>query len=86
MSQALSGLEHSRHAPGEPELWILILGDMLVFLAFFIVIGVSHALHPQTFTQSQNQLDHFSGLANTLVLLTSSLCVALGLHAARAES
>ena len=73
----------SRRVPGEPELWMLIFGDMLVFMAFFAVIGATRLAYPDAFIAGQAQLSQISGVTNTVVLLTSSLMVALGLNAAR---
>lgn len=73
----------SPHIPGEAELWIFILGDMLVFALFFGIWSVNHALKPELFSQSHAQINQTLGLINTLALLTSSWCVALGLNHAR---
>lgn len=74
-----------RHAPGENELWIFILGDMLVFFFFFCIWGVQHALHPELFQQGHAHMNLGFGLINTIVLLTASLFVVLGLGCARAS-
>lgn len=68
--------------PGNPMMWILILGELAVFGAFFVGFAVSRALDPLTFDASQLRLDRMLGAANTLVLITSGWLAALG---ARAE-
>lgn len=70
--------------PGEAELWIFILGDMLVFAVFFTILSAHHVLHPALFDAGRRQLSFAFGLVNTLALLTSSAFVALGLGEAKA--
>jgi nitric oxide reductase NorE protein len=69
--------------PGNPMIWILILGELLVFGAFFMVFGIERARDPALFDSSQLHLDRTIGAANTLVLITSGWLAALG---ARAEA
>ncbi len=66
-----------RRLPGEPGLWVLVLGDLFVFSIFFVTIAAEHSSRPEAFEQAQAALNHAFGLANTLLLLTSSLFVAL---------
>ena len=66
------------HIPGEPGLWIMLLGDMVVFAVFFGTILVLHGKHQDMFKASQPALHQGLGATNTLVLLTSSLLVANG--------
>lgn len=69
--------------PGEAELWIFILGDLVVFGLFFAIWGWSHATQPELFAWGGAQMNRALGLANTLVLITSSAAVASGLNLAR---
>ncbi|ALG11299.1 cytochrome c oxidase subunit 3 [Kibdelosporangium phytohabitans] len=73
------------HVPGEPELWMLILDDLVVFGVFFGVRGRNHAAQPELFAWGRQHLDTTTGLANTLILLTSSFAVARGLEHIRAD-
>ncbi|MEO6717603.1 MAG: cytochrome c oxidase subunit 3 [Novosphingobium sp.] len=68
--------------PGEPGIWLLIFGEMTVFAALFA--SFLHARHGDVagFTLAQTHLSMAIGLANTLLLLTSSLFVAKGVEAA----
>jgi nitric oxide reductase NorE protein len=74
----------AKHVPGEPGVWVLIIGDLLIFAVFFVSFGYYRAHQLSVFTQSQGQLNRTLGLANTIVLLTSSLLVAVGVRRARA--
>ena len=65
------------HIPGEAGLWVMIFGDMLVFGLFFVTFAVYRLDEVGIFTASQARLNQGLGLLNTLLLLTSSLAVAL---------
>ncbi|WP_235037589.1 MULTISPECIES: cytochrome c oxidase subunit 3 [unclassified Novosphingobium] len=72
-----------RRIPGEAGIWVLIGGEMLVFSLFFLIFAYYRSQQPEVFSQSHLMLDRGIGLANTLVLLTSSLFVALGVRRVR---
>ncbi len=67
--------------PGNPLMWVLILGELIVFSAFFAFYGVARAGDPETFRASQQLLDPVAGGINTMVLLTSGLFAALSIEA-----
>ena len=73
----------TRRNPGEPGIWVFILGDVLVF-TFLLCVFVSYrAQDTELYRQSQQALRDGYGLINTFLLLTSSWLVAKGLAAAR---
>jgi len=72
------------HIPGEPGVWIFIFGDMIVFAVLFGVFMYYRAKQPALFDRSQSELHRSFGGINTLLLLTSSLCVVTGVRAIRA--
>jgi nitric oxide reductase NorE protein len=74
-----------RHVPGEPGIWILLVGDLLLFTVLFVVYLVQRGQTPELFGESQRHLNQTLGAVNTLVLLTSSLLVALALRALRSR-
>lgn len=71
--------------PGNPLMWVLILSELLVFTAFFALYAWQRAADTALFDASQRELDPLMGGLNTLVLLTSGLCVALAVEATSAE-
>ena len=71
------------HTPGEAGIWIFILGDMTVFSALFVVFLVYRSRNVALFNESSEKLTQIFGLINTLLLLTSSLCVVVGVRAIR---
>jgi nitric oxide reductase NorE protein len=72
--------------PGEEGVWILIFGDMTMFLCLFLAYMHYRADQVQLFQDSQVTLSLGCGVVNTLLLLTSSLFVALGVGRARSGS
>ncbi|MFF4398193.1 cytochrome c oxidase subunit 3 [Streptomyces sp. NPDC001480] len=78
-----SAPERHRHIPGEPGLWVFLLGDMIMFSVFFGFIAVLHGRYPRMFRASQQALHPDLGLVNTLLLLIASALVARGLRQLR---
>ncbi len=64
-------------------MWIFLGTEILLFTALFTAYALYRYLFAETFHQASRYVDTGIGLANTVVLITSSLTVALGLHAAR---
>lgn len=77
--------KQARHVPGEPGVWIFLFGDMVVFGIFFCTFMYQRAQAPQLFDESRHTLSIGIGLANTLILLTSSLFVVTAIRAIRAS-
>ena len=77
------GRTFAGHVPGEVGVWVLILGDMTVFALFFGVFMHYRDHAPALFRHSQATLNQTFGAVNTLLLLTSSLFVVLGVSAVR---
>ncbi|QZY46929.1 cytochrome c oxidase subunit 3 family protein [Mycolicibacterium austroafricanum] len=72
-----------RHLPGEGSMWFFVIGDLVIFGAYFVAYMFYRGQHPDLFLQSQARLNQDIGAVNTVMLLTSSLFVALGTSAAR---
>jgi nitric oxide reductase NorE protein len=72
-----------RHVPGEAGVWVVILGELTLFAALFSAYLWAQGRAPGEFEASQTHLHQGRALFNTLLLLTGSLCVALGVQAAR---
>jgi nitric oxide reductase NorE protein len=71
------------HIPGEPGLWVFILGDMSLFGAFFVVLLWERRVTPDIFGESARELMRSIGVVNTAVLLLSSYLVVCALWAHR---
>lgn len=74
----------ARRIPAESGTWVFLFGDMLVFGVFFVTFMVQRAKAPELFDASRTSLHIGVGVINTLVLLTSSLCIVVALGAIRA--
>jgi nitric oxide reductase NorE protein len=72
-----------KHIPGEAGIWIVIGGDLAVFGVFFVTYLVSRAQELPLFLAGQGNLIRGLGLLNTILLLTSSWCVARAVHDSR---
>ncbi|PXW32667.1 UNVERIFIED_CONTAM: nitric oxide reductase NorE protein [Williamsia faeni] len=72
-----------KRLPGEPGLWVFLFGDMVVFGIFFVYFLVERGKAPEVFESSREALDLTIGLTNTMILLTSSLLVVIGLQGVR---
>lgn len=67
--------------PGEQGVWLFVLGDMLVFALFFATFLYYKGQQPEIFAAGQATLSTTLGTINTLLLLTSSWCVASAVKA-----
>jgi nitric oxide reductase NorE protein len=77
-------LRATRVMPGLEGFWVFIGVDLLVFTLLFFSFMNARVADVGLFTDGQSQLSSTRGGINTLLLLTSSWCVALGLTAVRA--
>ncbi|WP_157897889.1 cytochrome c oxidase subunit 3 family protein [Mycolicibacterium rutilum] len=64
-------------------MWVMVLGDLIIFGGYFIVFMVYRAMNPAEFLAAQQHLDINLGVLNTVILLTSSWFVARSVLAAR---
>ncbi|MCD2194604.1 cytochrome c oxidase subunit 3 [Actinomycetospora endophytica] len=69
--------------PGETGIWIFVLGDMVVFAVCFVVLAVTYAHDRAAYAADQQALHLGLGIVNTVVLVTTSLTMALAVRAAR---
>ena len=82
MSEArVDARSRTTEVPVEPGFWLLVLGDMTMFAVFFGSFLIEQRSAPGVFGQGRGELDQTLGTANTIVLLTGSLVVALGAKA-----
>ncbi len=69
--------------PGDLAIWFVIMAEMLVFGVFFIVYVVVRSNNVELFNEYQLKLHRLGGVINTIVLITSSYFVAMGIYAIR---
>ncbi len=78
-----TGLPTATHLPGDGAIWVMVLGDLIIFGSYFLIFMVHRTMAPQEFLEAQQHLNLNIGVLNTLVLLTSSWFVARSVVAAR---
>jgi nitric oxide reductase NorE protein len=69
--------------PVEAGVWVVVLGELCVFTLFFTTFLYYRALSPELFEESRALLRQDLGALNTIILLTSSWCVASAVRALR---
>lgn len=71
------------HLPGDGHMWVMVLGDLVIFAGYFVIFMIYRTMNRQEFLNAQQHLDINLGVLNTVILLTSSLFVARAVLAAR---
>ncbi|MDV3127778.1 cytochrome c oxidase subunit 3 [Mycobacterium sp. 21AC1] len=64
-------------------MWVFILGDLIIFAAYFVIYLIYRSRQPGLFLESQQHLSINFGVVNTLALLASSWFVARSVIMAR---
>lgn len=77
---ARSQAARSPHLPGDLAVWFFIFAELAVFGILFIGYGVARSLDPATFAAGKEALHPWTGLINTIGLITASYLVALSVH------
>lgn len=82
MSAVMEAAEE-RALPGQPDIWMLVAFEVLVFSSYFVVYMLYRSWDPALFLESQQHLSQNFGALNTVILLFSSWFAAQGVQAAR---
>lgn len=72
-----------RHLPGDLAVWFFICAELAVFGILFIGFGVARSQDPATFHAGRQALHPWTGLINTIGLITASYLVATAVHRLR---
>lgn len=73
--------KHSDAAGAKIGMWLFLFTELFLFGGMFLLYAVYRAKHPHEFHFAAHELDKFVGTVNTIILLTSSLTVALSITA-----
>jgi nitric oxide reductase NorE protein len=73
----------TKFVPGQPDMWMFVLFESLLFTGYFSVYLISRTRHEQLYLESQGDLDLRVGVFNTIALLLSSWAIARCVQAAR---
>jgi cytochrome c oxidase subunit 3 len=85
-------LTHFFHSPqqqleaGKLGMWLFLATEILLFGGLFCAYVIYRSLHFEVFENAANYLDWQLGALNTVVLLFSSLTVALAIRAAQTDN
>jgi cytochrome c oxidase subunit 3 len=77
------GDEHRDDYGSKLGMWIFIFTELLLFGGLFLVYAVYRATHEEDFHIAAHQLNVVVGVINTIVLLVSSMTVAMSITAMR---
>ncbi|HZN94182.1 MAG TPA: cytochrome c oxidase subunit 3 family protein [Myxococcales bacterium] len=77
-------IETQRHAE-RLGMWLFLATEVLLFAGLFCGYTLYRYLYPETFKLASAHLDVFLGTVNTVVLISSSLTVALAHHFAHRD-
>ncbi len=80
---AAEGHAHRDDAGSRMGMWLFLFTELILFGGLFIIYAVYRYLHYPEFQLAAKELDTMVGTINTLILLTSSLTVALSIVALR---
>jgi cytochrome c oxidase subunit III len=75
-------MEQQQHA-ATLGMWVFLMTEVLFFGGLFLTYTVYRTWYPDMFAEASRQLNITLGAVNTIVLIGSSLTMALGVHAAQ---
>ena len=81
MSQATYTQEHRDDVGSRFGMWLFIFTELLLFAGLFIVYSVFRYNNWQAFHLAAEELDTFIGAVNTVILLISSMTIAMSITA-----
>lgn len=64
-------------------MWLFLLQEVMFFAPLFVAYAIFRAMYPEAFLEASQLLNWKMGALNTVVLITSSLTMALGVNAAQ---
>src|ERR1051325_10331224 len=74
-----------QHEAASLGMWIFLATEAMFFGGLFLAYTVYRLLYPLEFAEASRHLNLVYGAVNTVVLLTSSLTMALGVYAAQTD-
>ena len=77
------GESHRDYEGAKLGMWVFLFSELVLFGGLFIGYAAMRARYAQEFHRASGELSEILGIANTLVLLTSSLTMALAVAAIR---
>ena len=81
MSETATHAEHFDATASKFGMWLFIFTELLLFGGLFIVYSVVRFTHQNAFHLAAQELDLFLGATNTVLLLISSMTIAMSVSA-----
>lgn len=72
--------EKHQYASNKEGIWLFMVTEILMFGGLFVGYIIYHSIYPEMFAEGAQFLDWKMGFVNTLVLIFSSLTMALGIY------
>ena len=73
--------QHKDYTGSKIGIWLFLVTEVLLFGGLFLLYAAYRSKYPVDFHNAANELDTLVGAANTIILLTSSLSMALSIAA-----
>ena len=74
-------IEHRDDTGARFGMWLFLYTEVILFSGLFILYAMAAAKYPQEYAEASHMLNIYFGTINTIVLLTSSLTIALAVTA-----
>lgn len=74
-------IEHRDDTGARFGMWLFLYTEVILFSGLFILYAVALSKFPEQYSQASHKLNIYFGSINTVVLLTSSLTIALAISA-----
>jgi cytochrome c oxidase subunit 3 len=74
------GSDQHEYLTSKEGVWLFLTSEILMFGGLFVGYIIYHNLYPEVFHAGSSHLDWKLGALNTIILLTSSLTMVLGVH------
>ena len=75
-----------QHEASKFGLWLFLLTEVLLFGGLFCAYAIFRAWYPEMFFNAHKHLDTMLGATNTIVLITSSVTVALAIRSMQLDN
>ena len=83
LEQAPPPADNARRIPGNKGIWVGITCEFVEFAVLFAVYFIARAHFPDAFHEGAQRLNLLAGTGITLLMITSSYCIACSVNAVR---
>ena len=83
MNEELAHTEHRDYTGAKLGMWLFLFTEILLFGGMFLLYAVYRQVNSAEFHEAGQEMDVVLGAVNTVILLTSSLTMALSISALR---